>query len=113
LAWLLLVGGLVVLVLGAELLVRGASSVALAFGVAPLVVGLTVVAFGTSAPEIAVSVRASLEGQADLSIGNVIGSNLFNVLFILGLSALVAPAGWWTARWTSRAVSAFPSWSSA
>lgn len=88
---LLLIGGLIVLVLGAELLVRGASSMALAWGVGPLVVGLTVVAFGTSAPEVAVSVRSAWAGQADIAIGNVVGSNIFNVLFILGLSALVAP----------------------
>jgi cation:H+ antiporter len=73
------------------LLVRGASSLALSFGVSPLVVGLTIVAFGTSAPEVAVSVGAALEGKTDIAIGNVVGSNIFNVLFILGLSALIAP----------------------
>ena len=88
---LLFVLGIALLVLGAELLVRGASRLALAAGVSPLVVGLTVVAFGTSAPELAVSVRAAVAGSADIAYGNVVGSNIFNVLFILGLSALVAP----------------------
>ncbi len=83
--------GLVLLVVGAELLVRGASRLALGFGVSPLVVGLTVVAFGTSAPEVAVSVGSVLEGRTDIAIGNVVGSNIFNVLFILGVSALIAP----------------------
>lgn len=83
--------GLVLLVAGGELLVRGASRVAEAAGLSPLIVGLTVVAFGTSAPELAVSTRASLAGQADLALGNVVGSNIFNVLFILGLSALITP----------------------
>ncbi|MFW5829651.1 MAG: calcium/sodium antiporter [Planctomycetota bacterium] len=90
-AIVMLVGGLLILILGADLLVRGASSLAWSWGVAPLVVGLTVVAFGTSAPEIAVSVQASLAEQGGLALGNVIGSNLFNVLVILGLSALIAP----------------------
>ncbi len=85
------VGGLVILVGGAELLVRGASRLALTLGVTPLVVGLTVVAFGTSAPEMAVSVQAALANQSDLALGNVVGSNIFNVLFILGLSALIIP----------------------
>ncbi|CAN5819994.1 calcium/sodium antiporter [soil metagenome] len=83
--------GLVLLVVGAELFVRGAARLATLIGISPLVVGLTVVALGTSAPEIAVSVQASASGQGDLAIGNVIGSNIFNVLFILGLSALVLP----------------------
>ena len=87
----LLIAGLVVLVVGAELLVRGASRLAIAAGVSPLVVGLTVVAFGTSAPEMAASLGAALAGSADLALGNVVGSNVFNVLGILGLSALVAP----------------------
>ena len=88
---LLFIGGLIGLVLGAELLVRGASKLALSFGISPLVVGLTIVAFGTSAPEMAVSVGAVLDGQTDIAIGNVVGSNIFNVLFILGLSALITP----------------------
>jgi cation:H+ antiporter len=83
--------GLLVMVAGAEGLVRGASRLAASFGISPLVIGLTVVAFGTSTPEMAVSVRSSLAGEADIAVGNVVGSNIFNVLFILGLSAVVAP----------------------
>jgi len=83
--------GLLLLVLGAEALVRGASRLASALGISPLVVGLTVVAFGTSAPELAVSIGAALSGQASIALGNVVGSNIFNVLFILGLSALIVP----------------------
>jgi cation:H+ antiporter len=88
---LLFAAGLAGLIVGAELLVRGASKLALSFGISPLVVGLTVVAFGTSAPELAVSTGAVLGGQTDLALGNVIGSNIFNVLFILGISALITP----------------------
>lgn len=84
-------GGLVVLTLGADLLVRGASGLAARLGVPPLVVGLTVVALGTSAPEIAVSVDAAIAGRPDVALGNVVGSNIFNILAILGLSAVVAP----------------------
>ncbi|KAF0098495.1 MAG: inner membrane protein [bacterium] len=83
--------GLIALVAGAELLVRGASRLALSFGISPLVVGLTVVAFGTSAPEMAVSVQSAWSGQVDIALGNVVGSNIFNVLVILGLSALITP----------------------
>jgi cation:H+ antiporter len=83
--------GLAALVVGAEALVRGASRLALSAGISPLVVGLTVVAFGTSSPELAVSVQSALSGQVDLAIGNVVGSNVFNVLFILGASALIVP----------------------
>lgn len=83
--------GLIALVAGAELLVRGASKLALSFGISPLVVGLTVVAFGTSSPELAVSVQSAWSGQVDIALGNVVGSNLFNVLFILGVSALIVP----------------------
>jgi cation:H+ antiporter len=83
--------GLVVLVFGGEMLVRGASRLAAAMRVSPLVIGLTVVAFGTSAPELAVSVQASLAGNAEIALGNVVGSNILNVLFILGLSAVIVP----------------------
>lgn len=86
-----LIAGLVLLVAGAELLVRGASKLAAQFGISPLIIGLTVVAFGTSAPEMAVSVQAALAGSGDIAIGNVVGSNIFNVLFILGVSALIVP----------------------
>lgn len=85
------VAGLVLLVAGAELLVRGASRLAAAFGVTPLVIGLTVVAFGTSAPELAVSVSSAFAGDADIAIGNVVGSNIANVLLILGISAVIIP----------------------
>jgi cation:H+ antiporter len=88
---LMFVAGLVLLIFGADLLVRGASRLSLSLGIAPLVVGLTVVAFGTSAPEMAVSVKGALDGQTDIALGNVVGSNIFNVLFILGLSALLTP----------------------
>ena len=88
---LMFVAGLVLLIAGAECLVRGASRLALSLGISPLVVGLTVVAFGTSAPEVAVSVGAALEGRTDMALGNVVGSNIFNVLFILGIAALISP----------------------
>jgi cation:H+ antiporter len=88
---LLFVGGLIALVAGAELLVRGAGKLAMSFGISPLVVGLTVVAFGTSSPEMAVSTGAAMSGKVDIAIGNVVGSNIFNVLFILGLSAMITP----------------------
>jgi cation:H+ antiporter len=87
----LLLAGLVLLVIGAEALVRGASQLASALGIEPLIIGLTVVAFGTSSPEMAVSLMSSLNGQADIALGNVVGSNIFNVLFILGISAMFAP----------------------
>ncbi|MDP2107819.1 MAG: sodium:calcium antiporter, partial [Rhodocyclaceae bacterium] len=87
----LFVIGLVLLVAGAEFLVRGAARLASRLGISPLVIGLTVVAFGTSAPELAVSVQAGLAGQADIAVGNVVGSNIVNVLLILGISALIVP----------------------
>ncbi len=83
--------GLVMLIIGAELLVRGASHLAAALGLSPLVIGLTVVAFSTSSPELAVSVQSSLSGQPDIALGNVIGSNICNVLLILGISATITP----------------------
>jgi len=83
--------GLVALLAGAESLVRGASKLALSLGISPLVVGLTVVALGTSSPEIAVSVGAVLSGNTDIAIGNVVGSNILNVLLVLGVSALITP----------------------
>jgi cation:H+ antiporter len=83
--------GLVLLVAGAEALVRGAGKLAISFGVSPLVVGLTVVALGTSSPEMAVSVQSAMNSKVDIAIGNVVGSNIFNVWFILGACALIAP----------------------
>ena len=89
--YLILFAGLVLLVLGADRLVKGASRIAAGFGISPLIIGLTVVAFGTSAPEMAISVSSTLKGEADIAVGNVVGSNIFSVLFILGLSALITP----------------------
>ncbi|MCQ4259389.1 calcium/sodium antiporter [Stutzerimonas stutzeri] len=86
-----LIAGLVLLVAGAEVLVRGAAKLAAQFGIPPLIIGLTVVAFGTSAPETAVSVQAALNGSGDIAIGNVLGSNIANVLLILGMTSLIAP----------------------
>lgn len=87
----LILAGLVLLVAGGELLVRGASTLAKLAKIDPLLVGLTVVALGTSAPEMAVCLYATLAGQPDMALGNVIGSNIANVLLILGVSAMVAP----------------------
>ena len=86
----MIAAGLVLLVLGGDLLVKGAVNLALRLGVTPLVVGLTVVAFGTSAPELIVSLSAALGGSTDIAVGNVVGSNIANVLVILGTSAVVA-----------------------
>ncbi len=83
--------GLVLLVIGANLLVGGASALATSMGVSSLVIGLTVVSLGTSAPELAVVLQSSFSGEAGVGVGNVVGSSVFNVLFILGLSALIAP----------------------
>jgi len=89
--YLLFIGGLAVLILGAELLVKGATKIALALKISPLVIGLTVVAFGTSSPELVVSIGSSLTGQESITFGTIVGSNIFNVLFILGISALILP----------------------
>lgn len=88
---LFILAGLVVLVLGAESLVRGAASLALRMGVSALVVGLTIVACGTSTPELAVSAIAASNGSPDIAIGNVVGSNIFNIAVILGIAALICP----------------------
>ena len=90
---LILLGGLVVLYLGGEFFIDGSSRLARLFGMSPLLIGLTVVAFGTSAPELGVSLEAALSNHASIAMGNVVGSNLFNTLFILGAAALVAPLG--------------------
>lgn len=89
--YLLLAIGLVLLVVGADGLVKGAARLAASIGIPSLVIGLTVVAFGTSAPELAVSIRSALAGQSEMAIANVVGSNIFNVLFILGLAAIITP----------------------
>ncbi|MDP4624187.1 MAG: calcium/sodium antiporter [Akkermansiaceae bacterium] len=91
LAIVFLIVGFVLLVFAADYLVKGAASIASAVGISPLVVGLTVVAFGTSAPELAVSVASAFKGQADLAVGNVVGSNIFNILVVVGVSALIIP----------------------
>ncbi|NES22415.1 MAG: calcium/sodium antiporter [Symploca sp. SIO3E6] len=83
--------GLVLLVAGAEALVRGASKFAALLGISPLVIGLTVVAYGTSSPELAVALRSTLAGHTDIAVGNVVGSNICNILLILGISATIAP----------------------
>lgn len=88
---LLLVGGLVLLILGGDLLVRGAVAIAARFGISPLVIGLTLVGFGTSTPELVTSVQASLAGAPGIALGNIVGSNIANILLILGLSALLTP----------------------
>ncbi len=93
LATLFLLIGFILLVFAADYLVKGAANIATAVGISPLVVGLTVVAFGTSAPELAVSVASAYKDQADLAVGNVIGSNIFNILVILGISAMIIPSG--------------------
>ena len=88
---ILLLVGLGLIVLGADWLVDGASSVARRAGVSEFVIGLTIVGFGTSCPELVVSLTGAIEGNADISVGNVVGSNIFNTLFILGLTALILP----------------------
>ena len=88
---LLLIGGLILILLGANGLTNGAASVAKRFHIPPIVIGLTIVAFGTSAPELTVSVSSALKGSADIAIGNVVGSNIFNTLMIVGCTALFAP----------------------
>ncbi len=90
-AYMQCIVGLALLLGGAELFVRGASRLARALGMTPLVVGLTVVALGTSAPEFAVVLRAALTGETGIAVGNVVGSNIFNTFFILGVSGLAAP----------------------
>ncbi|ABV34943.1 Na+/Ca+ antiporter, CaCA family [Shewanella sediminis HAW-EB3] len=86
-----IIGGFLILTLGAEALVRGASAIALRLGIAPLVIGLTIVAFGTSAPELAVSLKSALAGKSGIALGNVIGSNIANIGLILAITALIRP----------------------
>lgn len=90
---LLLLVGLGLVVLGADWLVNGASSIARRAGISEFVIGLTIVGFGTSCPELVVSLSGAIKGNSDISVGNVVGSNIFNVLFILGLTAMVLPVG--------------------
>jgi cation:H+ antiporter len=88
---LLIIGGLVLLGVGAEGLVRGSSAIARRLGIAPLVIGLTIVAFGTGTPELLVSIGAALSGNSSIAIGNVVGSNISNIGLILGIAAMVRP----------------------
>ena len=88
---LLLVVGFVLLIKGADWFVDGSSGIATKFGIPQLVIGLTIVAMGTSAPEAAVSISAALKGNADITIGNIVGSNIFNILFVVGTSAVIIP----------------------
>lgn len=89
--YLLLIGGLAVLIGGGEVLVRGAVGIASKFKLSPLVIGMTIVSFGTSAPELIVSLKAALEGSPEIAIGNVIGSNIANISLVLGLTAIILP----------------------
>jgi len=93
LEYLLIAVALLLLFAGAEMLVKGSASVAARAGLTPLVIGLTVVAFGTSSPELAVSLKAAFAGQGDVAVGNVVGSNILNIALILGMSALIYPIG--------------------
>ena len=89
--YLLLIIGFVLLILGADYLVKGASSIAKKFNISDLIIGLTIVSIGTSAPELAVNILASIDGQAGMAIGNVVGSNIFNFMVIIGISAIIKP----------------------
>jgi len=89
--FILFLVGLVILVKGADFLVDGASSLAARFGISAIAIGLTVVAFGTSTPELVVSLTSALRGNTDIALGNIIGSNIFNILFIIGISAVIFP----------------------
>jgi cation:H+ antiporter len=90
-SWLYLIGGLVLLYIGAQTLIKGGTGLALRLGLTPLVIGLTVIAYGTSSPEMVVSLQAALSGNGAISIGNVVGSNICNIALILGVCALVTP----------------------
>lgn len=90
-AYILLIIGFVLLIKGADFFVDGASKIATALRVSPLIIGLTIVAFGTSAPEATVSIVAALEGSAGVTIGNVVGSNIFNITLVVGIGALILP----------------------
>ena len=88
---ILFLAGFVLLIKGADLLVEGASSIARRFGISDLVIGLTIVAFGTSTPELFVNIAASFKGNTDIAIGNVLGSNISNIFLILGISSIIYP----------------------
>lgn len=91
LTFVYLIGGFIVLTLGAEALVRGASALALKLGIAPMIIGLTIVAFGTSTPELAVSVKAAMDNNSGIALGNIVGSNIANIGLILGIAAIIHP----------------------
>ena len=88
---LLLIAGFVMLIKGADFFVDGASGIAEKFGIPEIIVGLTIVAMGTSAPEAAVSIAAALKGNGDITLGNILGSNILNILIILGITAIIVP----------------------
>ena len=88
---LLLISGLALVLIGAEVLVDGSSKIAKKLGISDFVIGLSIVAIGTSAPEMVVSFLGAIQGKADISVGNIVGSNVFNTAFVLGISALIAP----------------------
>ena len=88
---LLLIAGLAGLLIGAELLVRGGSNLAIRLSITPIVIGLTVVSIGTSTPELAIGIDAARQGSPGLAVGNIVGTNLVNLLLILGISALIRP----------------------
>lgn len=88
---LILIGGLLLILLGANYLVDGSSSIAKKFGISEFIIGLTIVGIGTSAPEMVVSFMSSFQGKADMAIGNIVGSNIFNTMLILGITAVIAP----------------------
>lgn len=89
--YILLIGGLAILIAGGEVLVRGAVGIALKFNLSPLVIGMTIVSFGTSAPELIVSLKAALEGHPEIAIGNVVGSNIANITLVLGITTMILP----------------------
>ena len=91
LTYVLFVIGFVILIKGADLLVDGAASVAKKFNISSIVIGLTIVAFGTSAPEFVVNIFASIKGNSEIAIGNILGSNIVNIFFILGIAAVIHP----------------------
>ena len=88
---LFIVGGMAAIIFGSNITVDGATYIAGAFGVSDRIIGLTIVAFGTSLPELITSITAAKKGQADIAIGNIVGSNVFNILFVIGTSALITP----------------------
>ena len=89
--YILLLIGFALLIKGADYFVEGASSIAKKFRIPTLIIGLTIVAFGTSAPEAAVSITSAIKGQNEIALGNIVGSNIFNLLFVVGIAAVICP----------------------